>query len=130
LRAILAGVLGDDFRRYHGTRARDPAREVSLDAELDGSSRRLGQLRADTGPSPRAEAAGDEQGVMLADALSRLPEDPREVIVLRNLEGLSHEKVAARMGPAAGAIRMLWRRALSRLRREPGQGADATRGVW
>ena len=124
LRAILAGVLGDAFRRYHGTRARDPAREVSLDAELDGSSRRLGQLLADTGPSPSAGAARHEQGVMLADDLSRLPEDYREVIVLRNLERLSHEEVAARMGCAVGAVRMLWLRALSRLRRELGQGSE------
>jgi RNA polymerase sigma-70 factor (ECF subfamily) len=123
LRAILAGVLGDAFRRYHGTQARDPAREVSLEAELDASSRRLGELLADTGPSPSAEAARHEQGVLLADALARLPEDYREVIVLRNLEGLSHEEVAARMGRGVGAVRMLWLRALSRLRRELGRGS-------
>jgi RNA polymerase sigma-70 factor (ECF subfamily) len=64
--------------------------------------------------------------VLLAAALSRLPEDYREVIVLRNLEGLSHEEVAARMGRAAGAVRMLWLRALSCLRRELGQGSDIT----
>ena len=124
LRSILAGVLGDAFRRYHGTQARDLAREVSLEAELDASSRRLGELLADTGPSPSAEAVRHEQGVLLANALSRLPEDYREVIVLRNIEGLSHEEVAARMGRAAGAVRMLWLRALSRLRRELGQGSD------
>lgn len=124
LRAILAGVLGDAFRRYHGTQARDPAREVSLEAELDASSRRLGELLADTGPSPSAAAARHEQGVLLADALSRLPEDYREVIVLRNLEGLSHEEVAARMGRGVGAVRMLWLRALSRVRRELGEAGD------
>jgi hypothetical protein len=36
-----------------------------------------------------------------------------EVIVLRNLEGLSHEQVATRMGRAVGAVRMFWLRALS-----------------
>ena len=60
--------------------------------------------------------------MLLAEALSRLPEDYREVIVLRNLEGLSHEEVAARMGRGIGAVRMLWLRALSRLRRELGRG--------
>jgi RNA polymerase sigma-70 factor (ECF subfamily) len=124
LRAILAGVLGDAFRHYHGTQARDLAREVSLDKELDASSRRLGQLLADSGPSPSNAADRNEQGVLLAGALSRLPEDYREVIALRNLEGLSHEEVAARMGRAVGAVRMLWLRALSRLRRELGQGSD------
>jgi RNA polymerase sigma-70 factor (ECF subfamily) len=122
LRAILAGVLGDAFRQYHGTQARDPAREVSLEAELDASSRRLGELLADSGPSPSAKADRNEQAVLLADALARLPEDYREVIVLRNLEGLSHEEVAARMGRGVGAVRMLWLRALSRLRRELAPG--------
>jgi RNA polymerase sigma-70 factor (ECF subfamily) len=118
LRSILAGVLGDAFRRFHGARARDPAREVSLDAELAASSCRLGGLLADGGPSPSEAADRHEQAVRLADALARLPDDYREVIVLRNLEELSHEDVAARMGRAVGAVRMLWLRALSRLRRE------------
>ena len=102
----------------------DRVREVSLEAELDASSRRLGELLADTGPSPSAAADRNEQGVLLADALSRLPEDYREVIVLRNLEGLSHEEVATRMGRGVGAVRMLWLRALSRLRRELGPRSD------
>ena len=54
----------------------------------------------------------------LAEVLARLPNDYREVIVLRKLEELSHEEVARRMGRGIGAARMLWVRALSRLRRE------------
>ena len=41
----------------------------------------------------------------------RLPDDYREVLILRNLEGLSHEEVAQRMGRDVGAVRMLWVRA-------------------
>jgi RNA polymerase sigma-70 factor (ECF subfamily) len=58
--------------------------------------------------------------VLLAEVLDRLPDDYRTVIVLRNLEGLSHEEVAARLGRNVGAVRMLWVRALARLRRELG----------
>jgi RNA polymerase sigma-70 factor (ECF subfamily) len=36
--------------------------------------------------------------VLLADALDRLPEDYREVLVLRHLEGLRFPEVARRMG--------------------------------
>ena len=46
-----------------------------------------------------------EQEVMLAVVLARLPDDYREVLILRNLEGLSHEEVAKRMGRGAGAVR-------------------------
>ena len=66
----------------------------------------------------RSNNSNQEQELRLAEVLGRLPDDYREVIVLRNLEGLSHEEVARRMGRSIGAVRMLWVRALSRLRRE------------
>jgi RNA polymerase sigma-70 factor (ECF subfamily) len=118
LRTILANVLAHEIRRYAGTQGRDVAREVSLDAELAESSRRLQEVLADAGPSPSAQAAQQEQELRLAEVLGRLPDDYREVIVLRNLEGLSHEEVARRMARGVGAVRMLWVRALARLRRE------------
>jgi RNA polymerase sigma-70 factor (ECF subfamily) len=40
------------------------------------------------------------------------------VLRLRNLEGLPFEEVARRMGRTPGAVRVLWLRALDRLRRE------------
>ncbi len=118
LREVLAHALAHEVRRYRGTRARDAGREVSLEQELAESSQRLDSLLAASGPSPSQLAAQREQGLVLADVLARLPEDYRDVIVLRNLEGLSHEEVARRMGRGVGAVRMLWVRALARLRRE------------
>jgi RNA polymerase sigma-70 factor (ECF subfamily) len=48
--------------------------------------------------------------------LAQLPEDYRDVIILRNIEGLSHDATARRMNRSAGAVRMLWVRALARPR--------------
>ena len=59
-----------------------------------------------------------EDELILADALSRLPDDYRDVIVLRHIEGLPFEEVAARMERSAGAVRMLWLRALKKMREE------------
>ena len=118
LRQILAHVLAHEIRRYHGTQQRDVDREVSLDQALAQSSQRLGDMLAAPGSSPSQQAARNEQEVLLADVLARLPEDYREVIILRNLEGLSHDEVARRMGRNVGAVRMLWVRALARLRQE------------
>jgi RNA polymerase sigma-70 factor (ECF subfamily) len=56
--------------------------------------------------------------VLLAEVLAHLPQDYRNVIILRNLEGLAHEQIADRMGRSVGAVRMLWVRALERLRKE------------
>ena len=120
LRQILAHVLAHEVRRYAGTRGRDVGREVSLEQALAESSRRLGEALAAPGSSPSVRAGRHEMELRLAEALSRLPEDYREVIVLRNIEGLPHEEVARRMDRNVGAVRMLWVRALSRLRRELG----------
>ena len=52
----------------------------------------------------------------IANRLARLKPDDRDVIVLRNLQGLSFEEVAERMGRKPGAVRMLWLRAIERFR--------------
>lgn len=54
---------------------------------------------------------------MLAEALAVLPEDYRDVIVLRHLEGLGFAEVALRMGRTEDSVKNLWVRALARLRR-------------
>jgi RNA polymerase sigma-70 factor (ECF subfamily) len=118
LRQILAHVLAHEFRRYKGAKARDVAREVSLEQALERSSLRLGAVLAAGWSSPSHHAARVEEGVRLAAVLSRLSADDREVILLRNVEGLPHDEVARRMGRSPGAVRMLWARALARLRTE------------
>ena len=116
LRRILAHVLAHEVRRYRGTQQRDLAREVSLEQSLAQSSQRLGDLLAASTPSPSQRAIRHEEELRLADVLSQLPDDYREVIVLRNLEGLSHEEIARRLGRSVAAVRMLWVRALARFR--------------
>jgi RNA polymerase sigma-70 factor (ECF subfamily) len=118
LRQVLARVLGHEVRRFAGTGKRDVAREVSLEARLAESSRRLGEVLAASATSPSARLGRDEMTLRLAGALERLPEDYRAVLVLRHLEGLPHDEVARRLGRSPGAARMLWTRALARLRRE------------
>jgi RNA polymerase sigma-70 factor, ECF subfamily len=118
LRQILAHALAHEIRRYRGTQKRNADREVSLEQQLAASSQRFGDLLAASGTSPSQKAVHAEREIRLAQVLERLPDDYREVIVLRHLEGLSHEAVAERMGRNSGAVRMLWVRALARLRAE------------
>jgi RNA polymerase sigma-70 factor (ECF subfamily) len=54
---------------------------------------------------------------LLAEALGRLPEDYREVIVLRHLESLTFREVAQRMNRSENSVQKLWVRALALLRR-------------
>jgi RNA polymerase sigma-70 factor (ECF subfamily) len=65
--------------------------------------------------------------VVLADALTQLPDDYREVLILRHLENLPHGEIAARMNRSPGAVRMLWVRALAALRDACGRESAAFR---
>jgi RNA polymerase sigma-70 factor (ECF subfamily) len=114
LRRILARNLADQARRQKAG-LRDYRRQESLEAILERSNARMQQALVATASSPSAAASRRERAVLLADALADLPPDYREVIILRNLERLRFDEVAARMGRSPGAVRMLWTRALERL---------------
>ncbi|MFO0868400.1 MAG: sigma-70 family RNA polymerase sigma factor [Pirellulales bacterium] len=116
LRQILAHQLAHLARHYGATQKRDAGRELSLEHTLAQSAARLEGLLADRGPSPSDVAIRREQQLRLAAVLEQLPADYREVIILRNLEELTHEQIAERLGRSPGAIRMLWLRALAALR--------------
>jgi RNA polymerase sigma-70 factor (ECF subfamily) len=117
LRRILAGTLAMLMRRFFGTQARDPRLERTLSDELDESSRALDLGLMAKGSSPSQAASRREQAVILANALELLPVDYREVIVLRNLEGLTFPEVAVRMQRSSASVERLWARALPRLKR-------------
>jgi RNA polymerase sigma-70 factor (ECF subfamily) len=73
--------------------------------------------------SPSQHAARREQAVLLANAMQRLPEHYRDVIVLHHLEGLSLSDVARRIGRSEDSVQKLWARALVQLRGFLGESA-------
>jgi RNA polymerase sigma-70 factor (ECF subfamily) len=62
----------------------------------------------------------------LANALSDMPPDYREVLVLRELEGKSLKEAAAAMGRTPNAVQKLWARALVQLRRRMQSAAESS----
>ncbi len=116
LRQILAANLANLFRHYLGTQGRDVRLEREIENDLNCSTVLLdrGLVARDSSPSHRA--ARREQAVLLADALAELPEDYREVLVLRHLEGLTFPEVARRMNRSLDSVEKLWMRGLARLR--------------
>ena len=120
LRRILASNLANLVGRYYGTRRRDVRLECELAAELDHSSRALDNSLVAKQSSPSHQAARRDQAVLLADALEGLPEDYRQVLILRHLEELSFAEVATRMGRTVDSVKNLWARALARLRQALG----------
>ena len=93
LRRILSRSLIDSARRF-ATRRRDVSLEQTMERVLEQSSRSLAGGLVAAGSSPSQVAARREQAVLLADCLAQLPEDYREVILLRQMDGLSFPEVA------------------------------------
>lgn len=60
----------------------------------------------------------------LHQAIGALPDEQREVLLLRFLEGFSHEEVAASLGKSVGACRVIQHRALKAVSRILGDRRD------
>ena len=118
LRTILGRVISREVRHYDGTLKRDPGRELSLQNSLDQSSIMLANMLVSDTATPSVHADDREQQTIIAEVLESLPDDYRQVIILRNLKGLSHAEVAAKLNRSESAVRMLWLRALKQLREE------------
>jgi len=119
LRQILINCLHHVIETHLRAKMRDMRREISVEqvgATLDRSACNFTHMLADRGPSPSAPMQQRERAVALADQLARLPPPYRDVIVLRNLQGLSFEEVADRMDRKPGTVRMLWLRAIEKFK--------------
>lgn len=119
LRQILAGRLANLVRHYD-RRKRDVKLERRMAIDIDNSSRMLDRGLFAPGSSPSQHVAHQEQAVLLADALAKLPEHYREVIILSHVESLSYADIAIRMERTVDSVKNLWARALGHLRRELG----------
>lgn len=118
LRQILINVLHGAIAKHVKARKRDIRREVSIDqvvTSVDRSAANLASLIPGRIESPSSPVRAEERVAELAEHLAELRADYREVIVLRNIQGLAFEQIAERMERSCGAVRMLWLRAMSKL---------------
>jgi RNA polymerase sigma-70 factor (ECF subfamily) len=113
LRTILANTLADAARKFA---PKAGARERSLEADLEQSSRRLEGILAADQTSPSQRVIRHEQLIQLADALAQLPDDQRQAVELRHLQGLATLEIAGRMDRSVAAVGGLLQRGLRALR--------------
>jgi RNA polymerase sigma-70 factor (ECF subfamily) len=85
-------------------------------ALADASAMQLAQHLLGSGTSPSRHLARKELRRRVQDALGRLGERDREVLVLTYLEGLSVKEIAAVLATTEGAVKVRHLRALERLR--------------
>jgi RNA polymerase sigma-70 factor (ECF subfamily) len=111
LRAVVLRAAGHTLRSHLEAGKRNAGREEVLD-HLSGWA------AVESTPSQHAER--HEQTARIAEAIGRLPEDMQQVLLGRHTDGLSYAALAERLGRTEGAVRVLYTRALRRLREECG----------
>lgn len=77
----------------------------------------LDEQMPDQGAAPDVQAHARQIGQTLAAAIAELPEDQREVLVLRDVEGMTAEEAASVVGVEVGALKSRLHRARLALRR-------------
>jgi RNA polymerase sigma-70 factor (ECF subfamily) len=130
--ALAEDVLGDVFLRFAGSVTRFRLRG-SLKAYLAKSvinrsrdhmrKRKRAAVRLDESQLPASCAAGPESGMVLeeqserlADALGQIPDEQREVVVLKVKAGLKFRQIAALQGVSINAAQGRYRYGIDKLR--------------
>ncbi len=113
----------DAWRHHFGAQKRAANREVGLEAggTADDDRRGLVDLLSASMTTPSQAMARDQRADRLREALDRLPDEAREAIRLRYLEGLPSKEIAQRLGKTDGATRVLLTRTLNKLQQLLGE---------
>jgi RNA polymerase sigma-70 factor (ECF subfamily) len=102
-----------NLRRDHtGAARRSVRREVPLP---EGSAAAFARQLLAPGSSPSAHLGRQELARRVREAMARLAEADREVLLLRHFEGLSNPEAAALLGLTPGAVSKRYGRAVLRL---------------
>jgi RNA polymerase sigma-70 factor (ECF subfamily) len=104
--------------RWWRRRRRDVT--VSLDAGGERDGQPLSARLRDSGIDPEQETLMREREVALRGALRTLGRSYREVVILRDVEGLSYEEIAATLELSIGTVKSKLSRGRQELRRKLG----------
>ena len=123
-RTWLIGIAVNACRSRLVTAERRARRHtVGLEAETADGEAAVELPLPDPAPSPEARALGSELRRALLGALAAVSAEHREVLVLREIEGLDYAEIAAMLGVAVGTVKSRLARARAALRAE-------LEGVW
>jgi RNA polymerase sigma-70 factor (ECF subfamily) len=116
LRQIAGNKLMDLYRRHISAQRRSVSREdLSLARLPDDSAWQLAERLFAPGSGPLEQVVREEMRRQVREALDRLAERDREVLVLRHLERLTTAEIAEVLGISEPAVHTRHLRALQRL---------------
>jgi len=110
----------DAHRRHFGAAKRDAAREVSIDAPGrgpagDGDAGGLASLLAVSMTTPSQALSRDAREHRLRQAIDSLPQEQREAIRMRYVEGRATKAIAERLGRSDVSVRVMLSRTVQKL---------------
>lgn len=129
-RMVVMQTMTNVHRRHLAARKRDAKLEVTVqpNSSTDSTVASLAQLLSGHLTSPSQAAIREEQTRQLTEALEKLSELDREILMLRHFEELSNTEVAEVLNIETQAASVRYFRAIRRLRavaeKLPGLGID------
>ncbi len=116
LRTILLRKISAAITTHLNTSKRNVSRELSISPLLGSSVMEVTHSLSGREQTPSAIVSVDEDTLLAQRLLTNLPEEYRQVIQWRNLEGIQFNEIAKRLGKTSGATRLVWLRAIRMLR--------------
>jgi RNA polymerase sigma-70 factor (ECF subfamily) len=116
VRLLTSQKLMEFHRRHLGAEKRDVRREVAARSYPEASSISLARALVDQGSSPSQALVRKEREERLREALEKVKEVDREILMLRHFERLSNDECADVLGLSPSGTNVRHWRAAKRLR--------------
>lgn len=122
----------DAHRRFFAAQKRDAARERSIDAPAaggghDASQKGIVNLLVASMTSASAVYSRNQKEIKLMAAMEELPDDQREALQMRYIQGLGSKEIGEKLGKSDGAVRVMLSRSLAKLQSLLGDDAAPRR---
>lgn len=101
LYTIAANLAKDEFKR----RARHPAGPLEVRPPGAGTSQIVSLAPADASPGPDAVVEGEETKSLVFKVMDQIDPDEREILILREIQGLSYDEIAGILGAPLGTVK-------------------------
>ncbi len=97
-------------------RKRKNRKVVYLDQEIDTGENEVKRQLEDEGPTPDVTAEKNEVRELVLDAIQKLPDNHRTMLILRDLNGMSYDDIAKILNSPEGTVKSRINRARQALK--------------
>jgi RNA polymerase sigma-70 factor (ECF subfamily) len=110
-------AFSEILNRLRWSRRRFRHRTFSIDEEPSNEENWTGIQLRDEGPTPEAALAEAEQNDTIREALAKLSQRYRSIVVLRDIQGFSYEEISEILGISLGTVKSRLARARKELKK-------------